>query len=112
MLDSKASIEDHVLSYYTALYASEDECVQSDIIQRVIPNSVSREDNAMLTNLPTMDEVKSDVFAMNAARAPGSDGYGGGFYQKIWDAIGMDVYKSVIQFFQQSWILPNLNLNL
>lgn len=73
---------------------------------------VTAADNIMLTNLPTRDEVKNAVFAMNSNGAPGPDGFGGSFYHKHWDIIGEDVFNSVHQFFSQGWILPNLNSNL
>lgn len=65
-----------------------------------------------LTYIPTLEEVRLDVFSMNPAGAPGSDGFGGVFYQHFWDIIKHDVHSSVLQFFRESWILPNLNSNL
>lgn len=51
-------------------------------------------------------------FPMNGNGAPGPDGFGGNFYQRNWHIIEQDVYNSVLQFFQQSWLLPNMNSNL
>lgn len=78
----------------------------------MIPNVVSATDNAMLTNLPTFDEVKSVVFSRNGSSAPGPDGFGGSFYQSFWHIIGDDLFKSDLQFFKHNWILPGLNSNL
>lgn len=112
ILDSGLEIEQHVLNYFTALYAFENDCEPPSLNEQVIPNSVSSEENAMLTNLPSLEEARNVVFAMNASRDPGPDGFGGVFYQKFWDIIGVDVHNSVMQFFSQSWLLPNLNSNL
>lgn len=57
-LDSQQDIEQHVLNFYTNLYCSENTCSNSDFISNAIPNLVSMEDNLMLTNLPSMEEVR------------------------------------------------------
>lgn len=66
----------------------------------------------MLTNLPSLDEIKNAVFSMCDSSAPGPDGFGGCFFQHFYETVGPDVYSSVIQFFSQSWMLPNLNSNI
>lgn len=63
----------------------------------------------MLTNPPSMEEVKGVVFAMKGDGAPGPDCFSGCFYQTYWDIVGEDVYNLVMQFFNRGWILPNLN---
>lgn len=73
---------------------------------------VSMEDNLMLTNLPSLDEVKTVVFSMNASGSLGPDGFGGGFFKTYWDIVCIDVHNSVLQFLKQSWILLGLNSNV
>lgn len=75
----------------------------------MIPNLVSNEDNDLLSKLPSMEEIKNAVFSMNGNGAPGPNGFGGFFYQHFWDIIAKDVYNAVLQFFKNSWVLPNLN---
>lgn len=41
------------------------------------------------------DEVKAAVFSMNAWKASGTDGFPGGFYQQIWDVVGVDICNFV-----------------
>ncbi|XP_019435167.1 PREDICTED: uncharacterized protein LOC109341679 [Lupinus angustifolius] len=108
LLDQHA-IEEHVLDYFTNLYASDNETLPSSLISQAIPQLVSDEDNSMLSSIPW--KIRSAVFAMNGEGAPGPDGFGGCFFQDFWDIIGHDVCQSVIQFFSQGWILPNLNSN-
>lgn len=111
ILDNQVDIENHVLSYYESLYASDNNCTDSNFVDNVIPKLVTSEDNAMLTCLPSYDEVKVAVFGLNASGAPGPDGFGGAFFHKFWDIIGNDVFLSVQQFFSSGWIPPNLNSN-
>lgn len=91
ILDNAVAIENHALKFYTDLFALENTCVANNLVESVIHSLVTMEDNAMLTNLPSMDEVKNAVFSMNGASAPAPDGFGGFFFQKYWDIIATDV---------------------
>lgn len=101
----------HVLSYFSSLYATDNECVDNDLIAKVVPQSVSQLDNDFLTKIPFDMEIREVVFAMNGEGAPGPNGFDGCFYHSFWDIIGHDVCKAVNQFFIQGWMLPNLNSN-
>lgn len=76
-IDNQADIEHHVLDYYTSLYASGNSSIETDFASIFIPNLASYEDNVMLTNLPSMEEVKLVLFGMNGAEAPRPNGFGG-----------------------------------
>lgn len=93
-------------------YMPQNQCTEAGLIERVIPNVVSATNNAMLTNLPTFDEVKSVILSMNGSSAPSPDGFGGSFYQSFWHINDEDLFKSVWQFFKYNWILPGLNSKL
>ncbi|CAL0326169.1 unnamed protein product [Lupinus luteus] len=90
ILLSQHQISSHVLSYFTNLYASNNVISQSNCINSAIPNLVSQMDNNLISSIPSAEEIKSAEF---------------------WDIIANDVCNSVMQFFTQSWILPNLNSN-
>jgi hypothetical protein len=51
------------------------------------------------------------VFDLNHGRAPGPDGFGACFFQTYWDIIHFDVYKAVLEFFQNGWLPPDFNAN-
>lgn len=93
------------------MYASNNSCVDNGLVESVIPSLVFQSDNIMLTNIPTMEEVKNAVFSLDRNSVPGPDGFGGSFYHSYWDIIGADVHNSVLQFFKDGWIYPNLNSN-
>lgn len=88
ILTTEVDIEQQVLAYYTNLYASDNLCMDNDLISHTIPSLVTGEDNIMLSDLPSFDEIKSAVFSLNSSGAPGPDGFGGCFYQHFWDIIG------------------------
>lgn len=83
ILDNIVDIEHHVVDYYSGLFASENSCVQNDLINTTIPNLVTSADNALITSLPSMEEIKNAVFSMNAQGATGPDGFGGCFFPNI-----------------------------
>jgi hypothetical protein len=59
----------------------------NSIVQDCIPSLVSPEDNISLTSIPSELDIKTAVFDMNGDGAPGSDGFGGHFYQHFWDVV-------------------------
>ncbi|XP_019435225.1 PREDICTED: uncharacterized protein LOC109341721 [Lupinus angustifolius] len=104
----RQEIDNHVLSYFTNLYASENVTQPSNLIDYVIPKLVTQEDNNMLSRIPLDDEIRDAVFAMNGEGAPSPDGFGGCFFQEFWDIVGPDVCHSVNQFFTQASEAVNL----
>ncbi|PNX99831.1 ribonuclease H, partial [Trifolium pratense] len=82
------------------------------LAEDVIPKLVTNEVNAVLTMLPSHDEVRAAVFALNKDSAPGPDGFGAFFYQHYWDIVKKDVISAVLEFFTSSWILPGFNSNI
>lgn len=106
ILDKQKDIEQHVLQFYASLFATENNCIPNELIDASIPSLVSAEDNTMLTNLPSQEEVRNTVFSMNSNGAPGPDGFGGTFYQKYWHIIEHDVYNPVSNFFSRVGYFP------
>ncbi|WMV08266.1 hypothetical protein MTR67_001651 [Solanum verrucosum] len=53
----------------------------------------------MMQAMPTMEELKQVVFAMNPNSAAGLDGFGGKFYQACWSIIKEDLLAAVQSFF-------------
>ncbi|XP_060177905.1 uncharacterized protein LOC132607846 [Lycium barbarum] len=58
------------------------------------------EDNILLAEQPTMEEVQKAVFELNGDSACGPDGFSGIFYQKCWEVIKADVCSVVKAFFE------------
>lgn len=81
------------------------------LIERVIPNLVTESTNNMLTVIPSVEEITSDVMSLKSDSSPGPDGLGDVFFQKNWGIINLDVVQEVTQFFLQDWILLNFNSN-
>lgn len=98
IIDDPDALAKHVVDYFYELYASSNDSVPNDLVQKVMPSLVSEEDNFSPTKTPAYDEIRQAVFDMNGSGAPGPDAFGGSFYQDFWDIIGEDVCKSVCNF--------------
>ena len=79
------------------------------IINYVIPSLVTTVENVFLTSVPSIDEIQDAVFAMDAASAPGLDGFSSRFYKNCWDVVGSDVVLAVQDFFITGVIFLGLN---
>ncbi|KAL6189533.1 hypothetical protein ACLB2K_040921 [Fragaria x ananassa] len=111
ILFEPSDIAAHVVGFYQNLYSSSSTPRNLDEVCSVIPSLVTNAENDWLTAIPSTEEIKNAVFAMDASSAPGPDGFPGCFYQSCWDIVGPDVVACVRQFFMQNWLLPNINCN-
>lgn len=74
-MENVANLENKVLNYFSSIYASENCCVQNDIISKTVPPLVTIKDNGFLTNIPTKSDVHSAVFGVNGDGVPGPNGF-------------------------------------
>ena len=72
-LTDEAYISTEAVEYFTSLFSTEP-CTGSWNTLEVIPNVISRDQNAELERLPSMEEIKEVVFAMDGESAAGPDG--------------------------------------
>jgi hypothetical protein len=84
----------------------------SRLVDEVIPHLVTDDVNEILTMLPSAEEIKAAVFALNKDSAPGPDGFGAFFFQHYWEIVHKDVINPVLEFFTSGWILPGYNSNI
>lgn len=63
------------------------------------PLLVEPEHNIELCEPPTMDELKTVVFALNKDTSAGPDGYTTRFYQTSWHFIKEDLLEAIVDFF-------------
>lgn len=81
------------------IFNTDNNCIDNGLDEEVIPNLITNTVNNMLTLIPTLDEIHSEIFSMNKDRAPGPDGFGAYFYQTYWEIISLDVSNAVKEFF-------------
>ncbi|XP_060968340.1 uncharacterized protein LOC115702274 [Cannabis sativa] len=50
-------------------------------------------------------EIRKAFFSIPDSKAPGPDGYGAGFFKKMWADLGTDFIKAIENFFN-NWVMP------
>lgn len=68
------------LNYFTNLYATDNNYLENDLFDQVIPSLITKEENEVLGKNPSREEIKETIFSMNGDGAPSPDGYGGCFF--------------------------------
>jgi len=112
VITNQSHISEHIVDYYKNLFCTNFVLEEQLLAEEVIPNLITDEINNLMTMLPSHQEIKSAVFALNKESAPGPDWFGAFFYQTYWDIIKEDVVKAVLEFFTTSMILPRFNSNI
>ncbi|XP_040369487.1 uncharacterized protein LOC121051324 [Rosa chinensis] len=80
VFEDASSIHNHVLDYYSNLFANHAEHHDNGLVDRVIPSTVTAEENDALALIPMADEILAAVKSMDADSAPGPDGFTGHFF--------------------------------
>ena len=62
-------------------------------ITRLIPFMVTNEQNDLLMNIITLNEVEEAVFQMKEGIARGPDGFTVIFFHRFWEMVNMDVWR-------------------
>lgn len=86
------------MEFFQHQFTQERETTSFELLNN-IPTMVSIDHNLELCRFPTIEEIKSTVFAMSGDSASGPDGFTGLFYQQYWDTIGTDIYNMLQQFY-------------
>lgn len=73
VFDNQQQLQEIVLDYFSDICASENSYEKNDMVSQVIFKLVIGDNNAMITNIPSMEEVKSAVFSLNGDGAPSPD---------------------------------------
>jgi hypothetical protein len=105
-------ISNHVVSFYKNLFCTNLVLQEPLLAEEAIPKLITYDINALLTPLPSIQEIKAAVYALNKDSAPGPDGFGAFFFHHYWDTVKTDLSNAVLQFFTTSWIMPGFNSNI
>nr|ABN08841.1 RNA-directed DNA polymerase (Reverse transcriptase) [Medicago truncatula] len=75
----------------------------------LVPTTITKEDNAMLTTPFTVEGFKHATFSMQADKCPGPDGFNPGFYQHFWSTYGHEAYQAGCQWLASGAFPPHVN---
>jgi hypothetical protein len=76
-------ISNHVVSFYKNLFCTNLVLQEPLLAEEAIPKLITDDINALLTLLPSIQEIKAVVYALNKDSAPGPDGFGAFFFHTI-----------------------------
>lgn len=111
VLTDQASIAAQVVQHFEGSFTHDPHIIDTGLVERVIPNLVTEEENLSLLAIPTWEEVHATVRAMDGFSAPGPDGFGGCFFSHCWSIVASDVVLAVQSFFHAGFIMPHFNYN-
>lgn len=78
-------------------------------MEQLIEPLITGEDNDILIKVSNADEIFSILRKMSSEKALGRDGMTVLFFKHFWEVAGMDVIKTVQEFFITRELLPDLN---
>ena len=95
--DTPSEIADTLVSHFQLLLNNLEGSnkFEQDIMLKFIPKLVSPEDNKVLNQPISFEEVRNVIFDMNPEKSPGPDGFQVFFYQKCWDILGNDLWEAL-----------------
>ncbi|CAL1398314.1 unnamed protein product [Linum trigynum] len=97
--------------YYQTLF-KKGSVPDSDKVIQALEQKITPGMNEQLLRPFKPDEVKLALDQMAPNKAPGSDGFSAGFYQKNWNAIGPKVTETVLNFLNSGIMPPEFNHTL
>lgn len=99
VITAPSDIENCVLNYYKSFYTSAISNGGGSYLLNFICSLVSDSDNAMLTAVPSYEEIKQAVFDLNASSAAGLNGFNRFFFHHCCLIVQKDVCAVVQVFF-------------
>ncbi|XP_071925430.1 uncharacterized protein [Coffea arabica] len=111
LLTEKSQIATEAVHFFESLFTAEP-CLGSWDILGVIPKIISHDQNEDLVHVPSLEEVREVVFAMDGESAAGLDGFTGRFFSFAWDVVAKDVYEAVGNFFYGAEVPKSITATL
>ena len=63
-----------------------------------------------MEEIPTTEEIKDVVWSCDPSKAPGLDGFNLNFVRKMWDVVGAEFQKLVLDFFHSGSFPGSINM--
>ncbi|XP_026399704.1 uncharacterized protein LOC113295588 [Papaver somniferum] len=87
-------IRDYTVSYFESKFNGVELPIDEQLFHYE-HDSIFTEESHRMDTIPTYDEIKADVYDLDADSAPGPDGFSGCFYRHCWDVIQKDLYNAI-----------------
>lgn len=83
--------------------------LEQDLLLKEIPKILTAEDNKLLNQPFSLEEVKQVVFNLDPEKSPGPDGFQAFFYQNCWNILGKDLWEALEASRKGCSILSEIN---
>ncbi|XP_019226229.1 PREDICTED: uncharacterized protein LOC109207710 [Nicotiana attenuata] len=97
-LESQDLMANTAVYFFQKQFTREGDSTTFELLNNM-PNIVTMSQNLELCKFPTIDEVKSAVFALSGDSTSGPDGFTGSFYPHCWDIVGEDIFRLLIEYY-------------
>ncbi|XP_070036593.1 uncharacterized protein [Nicotiana tomentosiformis] len=94
-IEDQEQLATTAVEFYQKQFTNEGDASEFSLLNNV-PSMVTMDQNLELSRLPTIEEVRADVFELSGDSASGPDGFNVLFYQTCWDVIGADIHNMVL----------------
>lgn len=81
-------------------------------LDNLISPCITEEENSILQNIPTPEEIKATLFQMQDLKAPSLDGFPALYYKEFWYIVGESVTQVVTSFFEFGRLPKEVNSSL
>ena len=110
-IETRREIEEELNHYFAEILNEDHHDRDREIAQitKLIPTSVTREDNEMLVKPVSMQEVEEAVNQMALGKAPGPDGFTSNFFHYFWDMVKEEVVEIVEESRNKKGVLRAFN---
>ncbi|XP_057771087.1 uncharacterized protein LOC130990877 [Salvia miltiorrhiza] len=103
-------IQQHIIDFFSNLFNQEGQAdVDRTLLEAIIDDCVTTEQNNHLICTPNDDEITAAVFGMDSNSAPGPDGFSGRFFHSCWHIVKDDVISAVKAFYLNSYLPSGCN---
>lgn len=107
-LHQREAIGSHIQSHFERLFARTNTQYPRDL-NGLIPELITETDNAMLCSVPDDLEIWRAVRSLGSTKAPGRMVLQPYFIRKYWGVVKMEVIKIVRSFFENEYLLRQMN---
>lgn len=81
-------------------------------LENLITPSITLQENNILSNIPTPEQIRNTLFQMKDHKSPGPDGFPVLFYKHFWHIVGDTVISAVTSFFKEGRMPKEVNSSL
>ncbi|KAK9907177.1 hypothetical protein M0R45_002183 [Rubus argutus] len=101
VITDSQQIINHTVTHFKSAFTMDPNILNTGLVERVIPNLVTLEENIGLTSMPSAEEIYTTLMTMDGSSAPSPDGFGGCFFQNCWNVVAQEINIRISHIFRE-----------